>query len=234
MHGTALSHQTISVFPCASPWLRAPLFHSALPEPPKVEKTPLNNKDFCGGQRPCRPLSGLSRAHPHGSVRRGSRVMLPPDPPGAYQQGCRVGPGPGKQLTLAARTRESPQGGQLWEHRMEVRSSGARLVLVAPCLAPHAKCLWDGAASRCKSQGSSMATRDGVSEEVGFGRGNLTLKTFCMIQIINKKILRSVTNAGQSTSLTLGNMSCFSCCFSTNSALEVRNAKPGSSSAAKL
>ena len=84
--------------------------------------------------------------------------------------------------------------GQLWERWVEVRSSGAGwcwpwqccALLTVPMLSTCRTGLSPDAKHKAPLQGNKAATRDGVqavSEEVGFGRGNLTLKTFYMIQI---------------------------------------------------
>lgn len=113
----------------------------------------------------------------------------------AYRQRRRVGLGPGR---AASSSPSLPGQGkalsQLWECGVEVRSSGAgwcwpwqRCALLAvPVLSNCRTGLPPDAKANAPPQGNEAVTRDGVqaiSEEVRFGRGNLTLKIFYMIQI---------------------------------------------------
>jgi len=87
---------------------------------------------------------------------------------GAYRQGCGVQLGPGRAASGGLGT---PGAGQELRCR-----AGASL----PVPTPRARGTRLPPDAKAKAP-PKAATRDRVSGEVGFGRGSLTLKTFCVI-----------------------------------------------------
>lgn len=143
--------------------------------------------------------------------------------PSCYQQGCSTG------VMHGACCWGRTALGQLWEFRWG-QSWCQQLFALLTVPMPHACRMGlppDGKA-KAQSQQSEAAMSDGVpvSEEVGFGRESHSKG---ILHYSNKtKIFQPITHAGQGTSLTPGNMSCFSSCFPKNSALEMRDAEPES------
>lgn len=158
---------------------------------------------------------------------KGPKLCHLPIYPSSYQQGCSTG------LGFLHRTccwdQDSPWsalgirgGGRSWCQQRFALLPVPVLHACSTGLPPDGK-------AKAPARRNEAATSDGapVSDEVGFGRQTNSKD---LLHYSNEtKIFQPIPNAGQSTSLTPGNMSCFSSCFPKNSALEMRDAKPGSS-----